>query len=82
LRRLKEALNITDFEDSGAIGLPDGRQEHGLRDMFEQFEEARGDVQGVLAFLSCFLKEMMESGIHLIHEVIDSLCFKLGGHPQ
>jgi hypothetical protein len=82
LGRLKKTLNIPDFEGSEAMGFPDGREEHGLGDVFEELEEGIGDVEKVLVFLSCFLEEVMESRIHPVHELIDSLGFKLGSHPQ
>jgi len=82
LGHLKEALNISELEGSDPVGIPDGRKEHGFRDMLEQLEEVIGDVPGVLAFLPRLLQEMMQSGIHLIHQLVDLLSFKLRGHPQ
>jgi len=82
LGRLKEALNVSDFEGSDPVGFPDGREEHGFGDMLEQLEEVIGDVQGVVTFLPRLVQEVMESGVHLIHQLIDPLRFKLGGHPQ
>ena len=32
---LKEALNISDFEYSDPVGLPDGAQEHGFGDVLK-----------------------------------------------
>jgi hypothetical protein len=52
---LKEALDISDFEGSDPDGLPDGRKEHGFGDVLEQLEEVIGDIQGVVAFLPCFV---------------------------
>jgi len=82
LGHLKEALNISDFEGSDPVGLPGGRKEHGFGDVFEQLEKLIGNVQGVVAFLLCLVQEVMESGVHLIHQLVDPLRFKLGGHPQ
>ena len=79
---LKETLDIADFEGSDAVGFPDSREKHGLGDMLEEFEEGISNLLEVLTILSGLLKEMMKSRIHPVHEFIDSLCFKLGGHPQ
>jgi hypothetical protein len=79
---LKETLDIADFEGSDAVGFPDGREEHSLGDVFEEFEEGIGDIEEVLAFLFGFLEELMERRVHPVHEFIDSLGFKLGSHPQ
>jgi hypothetical protein len=81
VRCLKETLNIADFEASDAVGFPDSREEHGLGDVFEELEEGIGDVGGILAFLSRFLEELMESRVHPVHELIDSLGFKRGSYP-
>jgi hypothetical protein len=82
LGELKEALNISDFEGSDPVGLTGGRKEHGFGDVFEQLEKLIGNVQGVVAFQFCLVQEVMESGVHLIHQLVDPLRFKLGGHPQ
>ena len=79
---LKEALNISDVEGSDPVGLPDGRKEHGFGDVLEELEELIGNLQRVLAFLCRLLEEMMESGVHLVDQLVDPLRFKLGGHPQ
>jgi hypothetical protein len=82
MRHLKEALNISDFEYSDPVGLPDGRKEHGFGDVLEQLEEVIGGLQGVLALLPCLLQEVMESRVHLIHQLVDPLRLKLGGYSQ
>ena len=82
MRHLKEALNISDFEGSDAVGFPDGRKEHGFSDVLEQLEEFIGDLQRVLSFLCGLLQEPMQSGIHLVHQLEDPLRFKLRSHPQ
>ena len=82
LWHLKEALNISDVEGSDPVGLPDGRKEHGFGDVLEELEELIGNLQRVLAFLCRLLEEMMESGVHLVDQLVDPLRFKLGGHPQ
>ena len=79
---MKEALNISDFEGFGPIGLPDGRKKHGFGDVLEQFEEFIGEIQGVLTFLPRLLQEVMKSRVHLVHQLVDPLRFKLRGHPQ
>jgi hypothetical protein len=55
LGHLKETLNISDFEGTDPVGFPDGRKEHGFGDVFEELEERIGDLQRVMAFLSCLL---------------------------
>jgi hypothetical protein len=79
---LKESLDITDFEGSDVVGFPDSREEHGLGDVFEELEEGIGDVEGILALLPRFLEEVMESRVHPVQQLIDSLGFKLGSPPQ
>ncbi len=79
---LEEALNIPDFEGSDPVGFPDGREEHGLGDMLEELEELMGDLQGILAFLPRLQEEMMQCRVHLIHQLVDSLRFKLRGHSE
>ncbi len=79
---LKEALNISGLEDFHSVRFPDGRREHGLGDLFEQLEEVVSHGHRILSLLLCFLEEVMQGGIHLIHQFIDSLGFKLGCHEK
>jgi len=75
---LKEALNISSLEDFHSVGFPDGRKKHGLGDLFKQLEEVISHAYWILSLLLRFLEELMQSGIHLIHQLIDPLVFELG----
>jgi hypothetical protein len=79
---LKETLNVSDFKDSYPVGFPNGAKEHGLGDLLEQLEEVVGDGHRVLAFLMYLLEEMVESGVHLIHQLVDPLRFKIRCHHE
>ena len=79
---LKEALNISGFEDLHSIRFPDGREEHGSGDLFEQLEKVISHDPGILGLLLSFLEEQMEGRIHLIDQFIDPLSFELGGDPK
>ena len=81
LGNLKEALNISGLEDLHSVCFPDGRKKHGFGDVLKELEEFIGHTQGVLTFLPCLLQEVMQSGVHLIHQLIDPLRFKLRSHP-
>jgi hypothetical protein len=50
--------------------------------MLEELEELMGDIQGVLAFLPCLQEEMVQCRIHLVHQLVDPLGFKLRGHSE
>jgi hypothetical protein len=82
LWHLKETLNISDFESPDPVGLPDGRKKRGFGDVLEELEELIGNLQRLLPFLPRLLEEVMQSRVHLIHQLVDSLRFKLRGHPQ
>jgi hypothetical protein len=82
LGHLKQALNISDFEGCDLVGLPDGRKKHSFGDVLEELEELIGDLQRLLTFPPCLLQELMQSWVHLIHQLVDPLRFKLRGHPQ
>ena len=79
---LKEALNISGLEDFHSVRFPDGRKKHGLGDLFKQLEEVVSHGHGILSLLLRFLEEVMQGGVHLIHQFIDSLCFELGCHEK
>ena len=79
---LKEALNVSGFEDLHSVRFPDGRKEHGLGDLSEQLEEVVSHCQRILGLLLSFLEEVMEGGVHLIHQLIDSFGFELRSHQK
>ncbi len=79
---VKEALNISGLEDLHSVRFADGREEHGFGDLSEPREQLVSHGHRILPFLVSFLKELMEGGVHLVNQFIDSLGFKLGGHPK
>ena len=82
LDNLKEALNISSLKDLHSVRFPDGRKKHGLRDLLEQLEEVVSHGHGILSLLLRFLEELMQGGVHLIHQFINSFGFELGCHEK
>ena len=64
-RRFEEALKVADLADLQTIGLPNGREEHGLGALGQELEEVIGDLHRILPIGFRFLEKEGELGVNL-----------------
>jgi hypothetical protein len=70
-------LEVAELADLQAIGLPNGREEHGLGVLGEKLEEIIGDLHGILPVGVRFLEKEGDTFVHALDELIDSFCFEV-----
>src|SRR4030042_5281186 len=79
MRRLKKTLEVFGLVDLQPVCLPDGGEKYCLGGLGEEFEQLMGHLHGVLTFRLRFIKKRSDTFIHSVHELINSLGFKVGG---